>query len=125
MYEVSVKRTFSAAHRLEDIGGKCEDLHGHNFSVEVSVAGDRLNSQGVVLDFRILKEWIDHILADLDHRYLNEAVHFKGVNPSSENIARIVYEMIQEEARALDLSVSSVTVWESDSSRATYKGKLE
>ena len=66
MYEVSVKRTFSAAHRLEDIGGKCEDLHGHNFSIEVSVAGDRLNSQGVVVDFRILKEWIDHILADLD-----------------------------------------------------------
>ena len=125
MYEVSVKRTFSAAHRLEDIGGKCEDLHGHNFSVEVSVAGDKLNSQGVVLDFRILKEWIDRILADLDHRYLNEAAPFKGVNPSSENIARVVYEMIREKARALDLSVSSVTVWESDSSRATYKGKPE
>lgn len=123
MYEVSVRRTFSAAHRLEHIGGACEDLHGHNFSVEVSVTGDTLNSQGIVIDFRILKEWMDQVLDDLDHRYLNEVTQFDGLNPSSENIARIVYENIQEKARALNLDVCRVTVWESNSSSATYTGK--
>ena len=123
MYEISVRKTFSAAHRLEQIGGKCEDLHGHNFIVEVSVASDRLNSQGVVLDFRILKRWMDEVLVDLNHKYLNELEQFRGLNPSSENIALFFYERIEEKIRALDLSVSHVTVWESDNSRATYAGK--
>ena len=81
MYEVTIKRAFSAAHSLKEIGGKCEKLHGHNFTVEVSVATDKLNSEGLVLDFRTLKNWTDETIRELDHKYLNEIAPFHGCNP--------------------------------------------
>ena len=81
MYEVTIKRTFSAAHSLKEIGGKCEKLHGHNFTVEVSVATDQLNREGLVVDFRVLKDWTDQAIKELDHKYLNEIAVFQGMNP--------------------------------------------
>ena len=120
MYEVTIKKSFSAAHLLEEIGGKCEDLHGHNFIVEVSAAADTLNDEGLLIDFRLLKRWTDEVLDGLDHKYLNELECFKGMNPSSERIARFLYERIGEKAGQANVRLTRVTVWESENARVSY-----
>jgi len=83
MYEITVKKTFSAAHTL-DIGGKREELHGHNFNVEVTISAEELNEDGLVLDFRVLKKWVSEILEELDHTFLNNLPAFKNMSPTSE-----------------------------------------
>jgi len=120
MYEVTIKKTFSAAHSISEIGGKCEALHGHNFLVEVSVAADGLNDEGLVVDFRLLKQWTEEALEPLDHKYLNELAYFKTRNPSSEQIARYLYARIDERTRQENLRLSRITVWESENACATY-----
>lgn len=120
MYEVTIKRSFSAAHRLKEIGGKCEELHGHNFLVEVSVVAESLNEEGLLIDFRVVKRWTDEVLEALDHKYLNELEGFKSRNPSSEAIACFLYERISEKALQAKVTLSKVTVWESDNSCVTY-----
>jgi 6-pyruvoyltetrahydropterin/6-carboxytetrahydropterin synthase len=121
VFEVSVKSSFSAAHRLQEVGGKCENLHGHNFAVEVSVRSDRLTEQGVVVDFRELKSYLARILEGLDHHFLNETPPFIDRNPSSENIARYIHTEISKMIAEVkpDARVR-VSVWESDTSRASY-----
>lgn len=121
MYEVKIRKSFSAAHLLQEIGGKCEALHGHNFDVEVTVAGGKLNAEGLLIDFRILKTWTEEVLETLDHKHLNEIDCFRDINPSSENIARYIYEAIEQKSNPLNISVSSVTVWESENSSVTYR----
>jgi 6-pyruvoyltetrahydropterin/6-carboxytetrahydropterin synthase len=123
MYEVTIKKIFSAAHILRDIGGKCEKLHGHNFTVEVSVVSKKLNKEGLLIDFRILEEWIDEILEELDHKLLNDIPYFKDINPSSENIARLIYDMIYEKIKLKEIKLSRVTVWESENARVSYSGE--
>lgn len=120
MYGVTIKKSFSAAHLLKEIGGKCEELHGHNFLVEISVAAESLNEEGLLIDFRTVKRWTDEVLEQLDHKYLNELEYFKNRNPSSEAIARFLYEQISEKARQANVALSRVTVWESDNSYVTY-----
>jgi 6-pyruvoyltetrahydropterin/6-carboxytetrahydropterin synthase len=120
VYEVTVKKTFSAAHRISDIGGKCEALHGHNFLVEVSVAAESLNEEGLLIDFRIVKRWTAEVLDQLDHTFLNDLEYFKTRNPSSEQIARYLYDRIDERVRQKRVHLSRVTVWESENSSATY-----
>jgi len=121
MYEVSIRKSFSAAHTL-DIGGKCEDLHGHNFTVDVTVASKNLGSEGLVVDFRILKAWTDDVLEQIDHKFLNDLPVFQGINPSSENIARFIFNSLAEKTDKNNLQLSKVTVWESNTSWATYRG---
>lgn len=120
MFEVTITRTFSAAHRLTDIGGPCEKLHGHNFTVEVSVASDRLAPDGLLIDFRELKGWTDEILDQLDHRCLNDLPDFSGRNPSSENIARHIHDRLREKISPGTVFLSKVTVWESADAKVTY-----
>ncbi len=120
MYEITIKKSFSAAHLLKEIGGKCEELHGHNFLVEVSVKADALNEDGLLIDFRVVKRWTDEALEALDHKYLNELECFKGINPSSERIARFLYERIAEKARQAKVPLTRVTVWESENARVSY-----
>jgi len=120
MYEVTIKKSFSAAHLIREIGGKCEALHGHNFLVEVSVVSESLNDEGLLIDFRVVKRWTEEILAQLDHKYLNELEYFKNTNPSSEQIARFLYDRIDEKARQAKTRLSRVTVWESENACATY-----
>lgn len=121
MFEVTITRTFSAAHRLAEIGGTCEKLHGHNFTVEVSVASDRLAPDGLLIDFRELKGWTDEILDGLDHRCLNDIPDFSGRNPSSENIARHIHDRLKEKIGSRAVSLSKVSVWESSDAKVTYK----
>ena len=120
MYEVTIRKSFSAAHLLKEIGGKCEELHGHNFIVEVSVSAETLTAEGLLIDFRVVKRWTDEALDELDHKYLNEIPSFANINPSSENIARILFERISEKARPMRVSLSRITVWESENSRVSY-----
>jgi 6-pyruvoyltetrahydropterin/6-carboxytetrahydropterin synthase len=123
MYEVSVDETFAAAHNLRNYRGKCENLHGHNYKVRITLAGQELDSTGLLYDFVQLKKAIQDVIRSLDHTYLNERPPFDVLNPSAENIARYIYD---ETARQLPRAangagIASITVWESDVTAATYK----
>jgi len=123
MYEVSVDDSFAAAHNLRGYKGKCEDLHGHNYKVRVTLAGKELDSTGLLYDFVHLKQVIQGVIRSLDHKYLNELKPFDVLNPSAENIARYIYD---EAARQLPSApngagIASITVWESDVTAATYR----
>ena len=121
MYEVKVITQFAAAHQLRDFRGKCEKLHGHNWKIEVSLAGDKLNDAGLLIDFNELKDATNRILEELDHSFLNELPQFKDQNPSSENIATYVFEQLSSTLNNNNIKVTKVTAWESDSARATYR----
>ncbi|MFH1553016.1 MAG: 6-carboxytetrahydropterin synthase QueD [Candidatus Omnitrophota bacterium] len=118
MYEVKVRSQFSSAHNLRGYKGKCEDLHGHNWRVEVVVRAEGLDSVGMVVDFKEIKDLLNQCVAGLDHKHLNELESFKDVNPTSENIARYIHETISGEKPGLD--IKEVTVYETDTSSATY-----
>ncbi len=121
MYEVTIIKSFSAAHMLAAIGGKCEELHGHNFRVEVTVAAQELNSSGIAIDFRDVKKWLQEILDNLDHKHLNELAFFNTTNPSSENIAQYIYREMKLKAEQTEVKVTSVKVWESENAAVAYR----
>lgn len=110
---------FDAAHFLRNYRGKCENLHGHNWRVELEVEGDSLDDAGMLVDFKVLKGILKEVVERLDHVLLNEVAPFDEVNPSSENIARYIFE---EVARRVPegIRVRSVAVWESDTACAVY-----
>jgi 6-pyruvoyltetrahydropterin/6-carboxytetrahydropterin synthase len=120
MYELKIITDFAAAHRLENFYGKCESLHGHNWKVEVFLLGDRLDEAGLVRDFGVVKARVREVLAELDHHYLNELPAFRDQNPSSENLARYLYERLGAVINGDGVGVSRVSVWESDTSCASY-----
>lgn len=122
MYEVKIRTEFSAAHNLREVGGKCESLHGHNFLVEVTVESDSLDESGMVIDFRFLKGKTKSVLEKLDHHYLNELPFFTHENPSSENLSAYLFRELSREIDQGSRRVSQVSVWESDTSQATYRG---
>ncbi|NWF92044.1 MAG: 6-carboxytetrahydropterin synthase QueD [Syntrophaceae bacterium] len=120
MYEITVVSHFSGAHRLRHLHGRCEELHGHNWKVEVSVVSARLNKQGVVIDFQVLKHRLEKVLKPLDHTYLNDLPHFSKHEPSSENIAKYIFDRLERELKGSNASLKSVTAWESETTSATY-----
>jgi 6-pyruvoyltetrahydropterin/6-carboxytetrahydropterin synthase len=117
MYTLKVELNFSAAHNLRGYEGKCEELHGHNWKVEAEVSKDKLGKAGMVMDFADLKKELNKILDKLDHRYLNNLAYFKRMNPTSENIAKYIYDALESSVKGLN----SITVWENNSSSATYQ----
>jgi 6-pyruvoyltetrahydropterin/6-carboxytetrahydropterin synthase len=119
MFEITVTTHFAAAHQLKMVADKCESMHGHNWKVAVTVAGDRLNDAGILMDFGDLKRFVAEIMQTLDHKYLNELAPFAGGNPSSENIAVYVADTLAGKLTP-PLRVARVTAWESDSAAATY-----
>jgi 6-pyruvoyltetrahydropterin/6-carboxytetrahydropterin synthase len=94
MYEVTIIKSFSAAHFLAEIGGKCE-LHGHNFKVEVTVAASELDSTCLLIDSRVFKKCLSKILENIDHKHLNILPLFDGINPLAENIAKYIFEPME------------------------------
>ena len=122
MYELKIITEFSAAHNLRNFRGKCEALHGHNWKVEVVVSGEELDGSGVVLDFAEVKAATSEVMSEIDHRYLNELPFFVEHNPSSENIARYIFERLQEKITDERVRVQRVTAWESQDACATYLG---
>lgn len=121
MYELTISDEFEAAHRLPDYIGKCCRLHGHNWKVEVCICGETLGANGMLVDFKDLKEALASVLSKLDHYYLNETPPFDTIPPTAENLARYVFDSISHQA-ALPASVSvfAVRVWESPRSCASY-----
>ena len=120
MYQASIQTQFSAAHFLRNYKGKCENLHGHNWKVEVTVSSEILDDTGMVIDFTILKQKTNTIINQLDHSHLNEIPHFVKINPSSENVAAYVFNLLKEELINTTVMLTKVSVWESDTSRASY-----
>ncbi|MEA3401401.1 MAG: 6-carboxytetrahydropterin synthase QueD [Armatimonadota bacterium] len=121
MYELTVEREFSAAHQMRGHPGACARLHGHNYRVLVSVEGEQLDDAGMLVDFAELKRIADEVLKGLDHRCLNDLPPFDEINPSSENVARYIFERVAYRL-AGDVRVSRVTVYESPTSSVTYRG---
>jgi 6-pyruvoyltetrahydropterin/6-carboxytetrahydropterin synthase len=120
MYEVTIIKSFSAAHLLAEIGGKCEDLHGHNFKTEVTVAAGELNQAGLLIDFRFLKKVLGEILEDIDHKNLNALTSFAGMNPSAENIAKYIFEKMDLKVKTAGVNMVRVKIWESENAAVTY-----
>lgn len=121
MYEVAIRTRFAAAHRLNNYGGKCEALHGHNWVVEVGVEGSTLDAAGLLMDFKVLKGLVHEVVEELDHTLLNDHAHFSTQNPSSERIARYLHDRVKATLPDPALRVSFVRVWESEDSAATYR----
>lgn len=120
MYEVTVETGFSGAHMLRAYAGKCGNLHGHNWRVVVTATSDRLDEVGMALDFAALKAETEHVTDQVDHTYLNEIFPFTEINPTAENIAKWIWEMLSKRVDSEHLWVSRVTVWESETARATF-----
>lgn len=128
MFKVKKVLSFSAAHALREYKGKCEALHGHNWKVEVTVSSQQLNSLGMVIDFVELKEETKRILEELDHKFLNDLEYFcssskSAKNPSSEEIARYIYLQLEKVIKNKGCKLEEVSVWETETSCATYQGK--
>ncbi len=123
MFHVFIKSHFSAGHHLRDYPGNCERPHGHNWKVEVTVKTSELDSLGMGVDFRQVKEAVRKILDTLDHHDLNEHAAFQSINPSSENIAVYIFSNLQKDLTSDRYEVHSVTVCETDNTGVTYFGK--
>ncbi len=124
MFELKVKSRFAGAHQLTMVGQKCENLHGHNWKIEVCVTGNTLNSAGVLADFGDIKKAVRQVVEEeLDHKFLNELDMFKDRQPTSERIAVYIAQRVQSllnESLTEDVTVSKVMAWESDDACATY-----
>ncbi|MBP1733463.1 MAG: queuosine biosynthesis protein QueD [Deltaproteobacteria bacterium] len=121
MFALAVRDSFAAAHRLESYKGKCEALHGHNFTVEAIFEGEKLDGDGMLVDFAILKGYLREVLSELDHTYLNEIPFFRERASSSEYIALFIYQRITELGQEQNASLTEVRVWESANSYAAYR----
>jgi len=121
MFELKIITCFSAAHWLKMVAKKCENMHGHNWKIEVCVGSKSLNSAGIIVDFGEIKKQVSEIIAKLDHCVLNELDFFRDNNPSSENIALYIAKKLQGTIKNNDIKVTSVTAWETEDACATYK----
>lgn len=124
MFKVVVYGKFSSAHYLRNYNGKCENIHGHNYKVEISVCSKVLDNSEMVVDFTQLKKMLKDLIEKLDHKLLNEIEFFKIHNPTSENIAYYIFsnikEMIEKKIENKNIKLISVKVWETDEQYAEY-----
>jgi len=120
MYTLMVETRFASAHQLRGYKGKCENLHGHSWKVQVFVTTDSLNHISLAMDFTDLKRIAAEIVDPLDHACLNNIPPFTEINPSSENLAKWVFDSLKPKVTGYQVKVKAVTVWESDTASATY-----
>ena len=121
MFTLCVKDSFAAAHRLVGYRGKCEDLHGHNFVVEAFFSGEKLGDDGLLVDFKILKDYLRNVLDSLDHKYLNEIPFFIGKASSAEYIAIYIFGEVEKQMKEKEAIIKEIRVWESDRAYAAYE----
>jgi 6-pyruvoyltetrahydropterin/6-carboxytetrahydropterin synthase len=124
MFEVTVEQTFAAGHALREYKGKCENVHGHNYRVQVTVEGERLNRIGLLVDFVEVKRIVRDIISRLDHQFINDLEPFTTVNPSAENLAKYFYDEIYRLFPAdaeTNARLAQVKIWETDTSIAVYR----
>jgi 6-pyruvoyltetrahydropterin/6-carboxytetrahydropterin synthase len=123
MYQVTVEDSFAAGHFLRNYRGKCENPHGHNYKVRITLQGEQLDKAGLLLDFKELKQLMKPVIERLDHQMINEVEPFTTINPSAENLAKYFFD---ETNRGLSqttdgrVSVKDVTIYETDTTTATY-----
>ena len=123
MFEVTVEAGFSSGHYLRNYKGKCENPHGHNYKVRVTLAGAELDSTGLLLDFKLLKQVLKPVIERIDHQMLNDIEPFITLNPSAENLARYFYEQTNLQLESMTqgrVGVKDCTIWETDTTTATY-----
>jgi len=125
MFEVTVEQTFAAGHALREYKGKCENVHGHNYRVQITVEGERLNRIGLLVDFVELKRIVREVVDRLDHQFINDLEPFTVINPSAENMAKYFYD---EVSRRMDNTpvdaptrIAQIKIWETDTSIAVYR----
>ena len=122
MFEVSVEQTFAAGHALRNYRGKCENVHGHNYRVRITVQGEQLDSIGLLVDFVEVKRLMSGVIEYLDHRFINDLPPFDVLNPSAENIAKYFHDRVSEGMQNdAPVRISEVRVWETDTSSAVYR----
>ena len=121
MFTLCIRDSFAAAHRLVGYKGKCEELHGHNFTVEVRVKGPDLQEDGMLMDFKVLKDYLHEILDVLDHKYINDIPFFSGHASSAEYIAMYIFSEMEGRLGNGRVSMKDVRVWESDRAYAAYE----
>jgi len=120
VFELKVISHLAAAHQLKDLAGPCERLHGHNWKIEVCVRGETLGSNGLLIDFKAVKQATEQVVQEMDHRFLNELTPFQDRSPSSEHIAQHIFRSLARGLNTEQVKVCSVTAWESDTACATY-----
>ena len=123
MYEVTVESGFSSGHYLRNYKGKCENPHGHNYKIRVTLAGEQLDKAGLLLDFKDLREVMKHVIERLDHKMINDIEPFTVINPSAENLAKYFYDQTSQQLADMTagrVRVKDCTIWETDTTTATY-----
>lgn len=126
MYQVTVEADFSSGHYLRNYQGKCENPHGHNYKVRVTLCGRELDSTGLLLDFKLLKKVLKPVIDYLDHNMINDLAPFTEINPSAENLARYFYDQTNEELKQMTsgrVTVKEATIWETANCTATYSAE--
>ena len=122
MFEVTVEQTFAAGHALRNYRGKCENVHGHNYRVRVTVAGERLDNIGLLVDFVEVNRLIAGVVEYLDHQFINDLPPFDQLNPSAENLAKYFYDRISAGLNSgVDARLCQVQIFETDTSSAVYR----
>ena len=120
MYKLNVTSNFSSAHKLDGYEGLCKNLHGHNWKVRIGINCKKVDKIGMTIDFGEVKKYLNDIMLMLDHTYLNELVYFKGINPTSENIAKFIYQEMKKRIDVPYCNMADVEVWESDITSMIY-----
>lgn len=122
MFQVSVEDTFSSGHALRGYKGKCENVHGHNYRVQITVEGPQVDTIGLLVDFTQLKRVMRGIIARLDHQFINDLEPFTTINPSAENLAKYFFETMASELKDLPpgAKLKEVVIWETDTAQARY-----
>lgn len=120
MYKLNVTDSFSAAHRLVGYDGACQNLHGHNYKIRISILCRELDEIGLALDYKVIKAALAEVLNELDHSYLNDVTALAGINPTSENLARHIFQQMTKAISKPGATVSEVEIYESEKSSVIY-----
>lgn len=120
IFEASVFLEFSAAHHLLNYEGNCARMHGHNWKVEITARGPKLDKSGILIDFRFLRAEGKRVIEQFDHQVINDVAAFEGLSPSAENLAQFIGEKVNAALTIPDVKIHSVRIWENDRSVATY-----
>jgi len=122
MFEITIEETFAAGHALRNYRGKCENVHGHNYRCQVTVAGEKLDEIGLLVDFVELKRVVHAVLDRMDHQWLNDFPPFDVLNPSAENMAKFIFDEVNGGLPTKDgVRLASVRLWETDTASAIYR----
>jgi 6-pyruvoyltetrahydropterin/6-carboxytetrahydropterin synthase len=120
MYKINVSASFPGAHFLSGYDGVCKNLHGHNWQVRVQLASQTTDELGMAIDFKVVKEHLNALMDRFDHQHLNELDWFANENPTSENIAKVIFHELKRTLSSQTIRVNEVEVWESNSTSVIY-----